>query len=106
MLPKVKAFQSAIHLRSPAQPKGCTESPSRISENTEIQKVTNPMGTKVPTAANRGWLGHTAVTHSQEVAGPCRALVLSQIKTQAWLLPGRLLRSAATPRGSSRSAAL
>lgn len=56
------------------------------------------------TTANRHWLGHTAATHSQKVAVPCWALVLSQIKTWARFLPERPLCSAATPHGSSRSA--
>lgn len=56
------------------------------------------------TSANRHCLGHTAVTHSQKVAVPCWAPVLSQIKTWARFLPERPLRSAATLQGSSRSA--
>lgn len=103
---KDDGFQTWNPLEQPGAARGMHQVPlPMLREGKQrAQKVDPSQRHFRQTTANRHWLGHTAVTHSQKVAVPCWAPVLSHIETWARFLPERLLCSAATPHGSSRSA--
>lgn len=104
MLTKTKAFKSEARWSNLVQTKGCAKFPSKYHVNVgvKIRKVTHPIGISGRPLQKESQVGHTAVRHSPKGAGPCRA----PDPDPGQVSPERLLCAAATPRGSSRRAAL